>query len=143
MEEGIGEEKKSMSAIVIVLIVIGILVGLAVVGTVIFAGIVFLWASDISETDGGSVDNLFVRGEIDADADTLTFEMISGTRDWNDLLVTVDGMELTTSTGEASAGDEVVFSSPSWDPIPDTTYMVNVKSISDNMNLWGSTITAK
>ncbi|MCK5773953.1 MAG: hypothetical protein KAH57_09220 [Thermoplasmata archaeon] len=143
MEEGIGEEKKSMPTVVIVLIVIGILVGLAVVGTVVFAGITFLWASSLTESDGGPVDILDAKGEIDADANTLTFEMISSTWNWNDLSVKVDGAPLTTTTGEAWAGDQIVFSSPTWDPHPGSMYEVIVTFIPENKVLWSNTIIAQ
>ena len=142
MEEGIGEEKKSMSAVVIVLIVVGILVGLAVVGTVIFAGITFLWVGSLTETNESY--NVFeLSGDIDGDEDTLTLTILSGTANWNDLEVIVEGVTLTTTTTTASAGDEVVFSSPLWDPVPGTTYMVNVVFISDKMPLWGRSIEAQ
>lgn len=143
MEEGIEEKKKSMSAVVIVLIVIGILVVLAVVGTVVIAGITFLWASSLTTDDGGSVETLLVDGEIDGTADTLTLTILSGTWDRSELQVIVEGVTLTTTTTTASAGQKVVFSSPSWDPVPGTTYMVNVVSISDNLPLFGRSITAQ
>ncbi len=141
MEEGIVEEKKSMSAVVIVLIVIGILVVFAVIGTIV-AGIAFLWVGSLAETNE-SYDAFEVSGEIDGDADTLTLTMLSGTCDWSELEVIVEGVTLTTTTTTASAGQDVVFSSLSWDPVPGTTYMVNVVSISDNMPLWGRSIKAQ
>ena len=52
MEEGIGEERRSMSAGVVVLIVIGIIVAVVVVGTVVFSGVLFLWVSNFTENDG-------------------------------------------------------------------------------------------
>ena len=141
MEEGTEGEKKSMSAVVIVLIVVGILVGLAVLGTVLLAGITFLWASSI-EDDGGRVEVLNLYGEIDGDEDTLTLTLLSGTRNWNDLSVKVDGSPLTTTTGQSSAGEEVVFSSPTWDPYPGGLYEVVVMSIGDNKTIWSGSLIA-
>ena len=141
MEEGIGEEKLSMSAVVIFLIVVGILVVFAVIGTVVM-GVLFLWGSSLTETET-SFTALNFQGEIDGNEDTLTLTMLSGTSDWSELQVIVEGITLTTTTTTASAGQDVVFSSPSWDPVPGTTYMVNVVSISDNMPLWGRSIRAQ
>ena len=141
MEEGIGEEKKSMSTVAIVLIVIGVLVVFAVIGTVVM-GVLFLWTGSLTETNESY--NVFeLSGDIDGDEDTLTLTILSGTANWNDFEVIVEGVTLTTTTTTASAGDEVVFSSPSWDPVPGTTYMVNVVFISSNMPFWGRSITAQ
>ncbi|MCK5773954.1 MAG: hypothetical protein KAH57_09230 [Thermoplasmata archaeon] len=51
MEERIGEDKRSMSATAVVLMVVGIIVVVAVVGTVVFSGVLFLWVSSLDQNE--------------------------------------------------------------------------------------------
>ncbi len=72
MEEGIGEEKRSMSTTVIVLIVIGALLSI----TVVFSGTAFLWFSNLNE-NGVSVSSVTIAFEeeyyVDGNIEGATF----------------------------------------------------------------------
>ena len=77
MEERIGEDKRSMSATAGVLIVIGIIVAMAVVGTVVLSGVAFLWFSNLNE-NGVSVSSVTINFEEEYYVD----DNVEGARFW-------------------------------------------------------------
>ena len=115
-------EKSTMS---IILIVIGIICAVMLIGTVVFTGITFLWASSL--TDEVTTETyLMISPSIDAGDDELILEVISGSGRWSDHEVTVDGIVLVTTSTEAFPGDSAVFTSTGWDPEPYMTYTVTI-----------------
>ncbi|MBN1540140.1 MAG: hypothetical protein JW939_08355 [Candidatus Thermoplasmatota archaeon] len=135
------EEKKGLSTMVIVLIVVGALVVLAVVGVLIM-GFTFLWASSFTSDNGSEVTHLNLRASIDGTTDTLELEVISGNVNWYEYRVEVDGQELTTLSSTSGPEDAPIFTGMMWDPVSGNPYEINVFEADGGSLRWSDTVTA-
>jgi len=142
MDEYGNNEKKGLSGTAIVLIVVGVLVGLAVLGG-LGMGVVYLWAASFTDDSGGTVDNLNLRASIDASEDTLELEVISGTVNWGEYQVKVDMQDVITLSTITSAGDTAVFTGAMWDPEPGIEYTVSIFNIMENRRILETHIIAQ
>lgn len=107
-----GDGPKAALIIIVVVVVIGVLV----VGSLIAAGIVFLWAQSFTSDSGESdVNNINGRITAYAGSDTIEIEVISGAHQWSDYRVTVDGMEVTTTEPSSGAGETATFTGATFD----------------------------
>ena len=124
-------EKRSMSTVTIVLIVVGILVVVSIVGGVILAGFSFLWAGSL--TDESGVDETpFMSFEIDSNTDTLIVTVTRGEAEWNEYTVRADGEVLTTGADTTWEGETAEFTSENFDPEYGMEYTVEVVRKSDD-----------
>jgi hypothetical protein len=119
------DEKGKMSTLAIILIVVGILVVLAVIGTIVIAGVTFLWASSFEDTNE-DVNNLIASVDIDAETDVLEIEVIDGTARWSELSVTANEVELTTDSVFSTPGSTALFTGTDWDAQPGTYYTIKI-----------------
>ncbi len=97
-----------------------------------------------TEINGGAVV-LNLNISISGTADTVQIEVISGTGDWSDYQVLVDGsIGMTTTISSFSAGSEATFldTAATWDPVPGTSYDVRVVDIGDDLLVYQDTIIA-
>ncbi len=133
-------EKSTMS---IILIVIGIVCAVMLIGTVVFTGITFLWASSFTDEGGGTVLTLRLDGDIDATEDQLELTVLSGSVNWSEHTVKIDGMTMSTVSMGTYAGDTAIFTASGWDPEPGMTYDVMIIDIDDDQTVWEHSITAK
>lgn len=130
-----GPPKKERSPVVIVLIIVSIIVAVMIIGTIIMAGIVFMWASSFeAENNDVTIENLNIRVEIHTADNTLDIEIISGTWDMAQFTVMVDDVTFTTSTTIASAGQNVIYTNPVWEGQIGQEY--NVQIVKDNKIVW-------
>ncbi len=130
------EEKQGKSTTAIILIVVGIVIGVMVIGTIVMAGVVFLWAQSFTDEADGGVETMNVKGNIDAQTDEITFEIISGTVFWDDYRISVDGVTFSTTTAQSSAGDSAVFTTSGWDAEIGYNYNVKIINIGENTVVW-------
>jgi hypothetical protein len=100
--------------------------------------------------DSGTVESgavvLNLDMDISGDANTVKITVLSGSGDWFDYQILVDGTtELTTTSTSFSAGMESTFSDPlaTWDPVPGTSYVIKVIEIGENRVVYMDTIIAK
>ncbi|MCU0799371.1 MAG: type IV pilin [Candidatus Thermoplasmatota archaeon] len=134
--------------------------------TVVLAGVVFLWAQSFTNEAGGTVKNLNVRGDIDANGivvagpvyyPVLTIEVISGKIVWSDYKVTINGVSVWdvadlvtapetiaagTNTVTSNAGDTAYFSHSTLAVTSGTEYSVKVVHIKENKIVWEANIIA-
>ncbi len=142
MRGTITDSSGEKSAKTIIFIVIGIICAVSLIGTVVFAGITFLWASSFTEEAGGEVMTFRLDGDIDATEDLLEFTVLSGKVIWGDYFVKVDGMTMSTEAMETFASGTAIFISSEWDPQPGTVYEVTIVEIAQNRIIWEHSIIA-
>jgi flagellin-like protein len=132
--------------------------------TVVLAGVVFLWAQSFTDEAGGGGEILNVKASIDVNGLTgasggpyslVTVEVISGSVDWSQYKITVDGVQIydvatlatnpdITNGESASAGDSEYFSIAAWStPLAaGTEYNVKIVNIGENALVWEDDIIA-
>lgn len=121
--------------------VIGIIFVAMILGTIVLAGVTFLWAQSYDDTSVTTYETMNVRGTIDASEDLLYLEVISGSYTWGDYRVTVDGTPVTlTSSQTTSAGGTATFTGG--DYIEGTIYNVKIVEIAADRVIWESDIIA-
>ena len=138
------EEKKSGSAkiVIIVVVIIGIIFALLVIAGVFMAGITFLWADSFTDEVETTVLTMNVVGTLDDSEDLLYLEVISGTYDWADYRVTVDGTTLAlTSEPTTSAGGTAIFTGGQY--TAGNLYNVKIVNIAEDKVVWEDDIIAK
>lgn len=137
------EEKQGKSTTTIILIVVGIVIGVMVIGTIVMAGVVFLWAQSFTDEADGGIETVNVKGSIDAQSDEVTIEAISGTYFWDDYRVSVDGVTFSTTATSTSAGGEAVFTTTGWDAETGSEYNIKIINIGNNAVVWENDVIAK
>lgn len=92
------EDKKSGGKSIIV-IVVGIILAAMVLGTILLAGVTFLWSESFVDEVTPRIETMNLIGSIDSSENLLHFYVISGTYDWEDHRVLVDETVLTLTSG--------------------------------------------
>ena len=125
--------------------------------TVVLAGVVFLWAQSFTDEAGGDVENVNIKASAydnddsaasPATHDYITFEIISGTYDFDDYRVTVDGttVSVTDTETEYSAGQTVTLdastetTSELFEPSDSVT--IKMVNIAENKVVWEDDVIA-
>ncbi len=121
--------------------------------TVVLAGVVFLWAQSFTDDADGGVETVNVKAAAydnddagpPATFDYITFEIVSGTYDFDDYRVTLDGTTLTVvgATTEFSAGESVSFENNAADLFePSDSVDIKIINIADNKLVWEDDVIA-
>lgn len=127
--------------IIVVVAIVGIILAVMVLGTILMAGVTFLWAQSYDDTTVTTYETMNVRGTIDASEDLLYLEVISGSYTWGDYRVTVDGTPVTlTSSQTTSAGGTATFTGGEY--TAGTVYNVKIVEIAADRLLWDNDIIA-
>lgn len=109
--------------------------------TVVLAGVVFLWAQSFTDDAEGGVETINVKGSLDDSANELYLEVISGTLEWADYKIMVNGTtQLSTTDTSSSAGSTATFTD--MDYVVGTEYNVKIINIADNKVVWEDDIIA-
>lgn len=122
------------------------MIGSIALMTIFIAGALAGCLGEDKDEVEGEIITLNFKIDISGSEDNLEIEVISGSGEWADYMILVDGATiLTTTASDFSAGDDVIFTDPAsiWDPISWTEYNVKIVDIGDDKVVYESDIIAK
>ncbi|MFW3147098.1 MAG: hypothetical protein ACMUIE_09840 [Thermoplasmatota archaeon] len=109
--------------------------------------LVFVVAAGCLEEEGENEEAVVLqgKGELSATDETLILEIISGSYEWTDYKVTVDGTELRTDETSSSAGETAEFYDPDeeLELLNGEEYTVKIVDIESNRLIWEMDIIAE
>jgi hypothetical protein len=130
-----------MSIVAIIVIIIGVLFVVSLIIGLVLASVTFLWAQSFTDEASSGIENMNIRGSISDSNDELTIEIISGSIQWSDYRVMIDGAsEVTTSIVSAFAGQSVTFTGMDFQA--GNQYNVRIFNILENKVVWEQEIIA-